>query len=106
MSGRRPRRRGSSGSARKALEEARAEEAAAERDGNLGRAGELTHAVIPRLQMEVQQWEEQLGNAEGADGADGADDDGTDGETERVTAAHIAEVVAKATGIPTARRGG
>ena len=28
------------------------------------RAGELTHAVIPRLQMEVQQWEEQLGTAE------------------------------------------
>ena len=89
--------------ARKALEEARAEEAAAERDGNLGRAGELTHAVIPRLQMEVQQWEEQLGNAEGADGADGAEGDDADGETERVTAAHIAEVVAKATGIPTAR---
>ena len=42
--------------ARKALEEARAEEAAAERDGNLGARGRAHAAVIPRLQMEVQQW--------------------------------------------------
>lgn len=35
--------------------QARADLAIAERDGDLVRAGELTHAVLPRLEKELQQ---------------------------------------------------
>ncbi|KAL3930427.1 MAG: hypothetical protein SGPRY_001541 [Prymnesium sp.] len=64
--------------ARARLAEARADLAIAERDGDLVRAGELTHAVLPRLEKELQQ---VLPNGE----------------------AHIAEVVSRATGIPSDR---
>mmetsp|Transcript_13663 Transcript_13663/g.32655 ORF Transcript_13663/g.32655 Transcript_13663/m.32655 type:complete len:510 (-) Transcript_13663:306-1835(-) len=83
-------------SARARLAEARAELAIAERDGNLGRAGELTHAVLPRLEKELAQWE-------GATTADGESHVGGGLLGEQVTAHHIAEVVSRATGIPTDR---
>jgi len=43
--------------------------AGAQRDGNMARAGELTHAVIPRLERELLQWEEQTAAAAGGPGA-------------------------------------
>ena len=43
--------------------------AGAQRDGNMARAGELTHAVIPRLERELSQWEEQTAAAAGGPGA-------------------------------------
>jgi ATP-dependent Clp protease ATP-binding subunit ClpB len=76
--------------ARQRLQQARAEVAGAQRDGNMARAGELTHAVIPRLESELLQWEEQTAAA--ASGAGAA--------AEQVGAEQIAEVVARATGIP------
>ena len=84
--------------ARQRLQDARADLAAAERDGNLGRAGELTHAVLPRLERELKRWESEA--------ASGSDDDGSGSAgllAEQVTAAHIAEVVSRATGIPATR---
>jgi ATP-dependent Clp protease ATP-binding subunit ClpB len=45
--------------ARQRLQDARADLANAERDGNLGRAGELTHAVLPRLEAELKRWESE-----------------------------------------------
>lgn len=38
-----------------AVAQARAELTVAERDGDLARAGELTHAVLPRLTKELEQ---------------------------------------------------
>jgi len=78
--------------ARQRLQQARAEVAGAQRDGNMARAGELTHAVIPRLERELLQWEEQTAAAAGGPGA----------AAEQVGAEQIAEVVARATGIPVA----
>ena len=100
-------------SARQRLQSAKADLAAAERDGDLVRAGELTHAVIPRLENEISQWEEALGL--GGDGKGGggvasggaASGGGVGGDadplSEVVTAAHVAEVVARTTGIPADR---
>jgi len=81
--------------ARQRLQQARSDLAAAERDGNLMKAGELTHAVIPRLEAELTQWEGAVPQAS-------ADAEGADGGmlSEHVTAADIAEVVSRATGIP------
>ena len=76
--------------ARQRLQQARAEVAGAQRDGNMARAGELTHAVIPRLERELLQWEEQTAAVAGGAGA----------AAEQVGPEQIAEVVARATGIP------
>lgn len=78
--------------ARQRLQQARADQAQAERDGDLARAGELTHAVLPRLEREMKQWEKEAGGI-GGEGEGGM-------LAEQVTSAHIAEVVARATGIP------
>jgi ATP-dependent Clp protease ATP-binding subunit ClpB len=70
------------------LDRARAELEIAKRDGNLGKAGELSYGVIPEL-------ERKLGEAEGAES-----------ETmvaEAVRAEQIASVVERWTGIPTAK---
>merc|ERR1719440_2720798 len=79
--------------ARQRLQQARVDLAGAERDGNLSRAGELTHAVLPRLEQELKKWE-----SEAASGSDDADGSGM--LSEQVTAADVAEVVSRATGIP------
>ncbi len=71
------------------LEAARAELEAAERNGDLAKAGELTYGVIPQL-------EKQIEDAEGGDAA-------PDGDTminEAVTDEDIASIVARWTGIP------
>lgn len=86
--------------ARQRLQDARADLAAAERDGNLARAGELTHAVLPRLEAELKRWESEAASG-GAGGAGGEGGEGGGGMlAEQVTAAHVAEVVSRATGIP------
>ena len=87
-------------SAQQSLEVARQEEATAERDGNFARAGELTHAIIPRLEKELREWEEQL---EGSGGGAGGGAGGGVAPADRVGPEQIAEVVAKATGIPVSR---
>jgi ATP-dependent Clp protease ATP-binding subunit ClpB len=78
--------------ARQRLQQARADLAAAERDGVLSQAGELTHAVIPRLEAELAQWESAAAGLGSATML-----------AEEVTADHIADVVSKATGIPVSR---
>ena len=78
--------------ARQRLQEARSDLANAERDGDLGKAGELTHAVLPRLERELQRWESEAG--------DKAGDESGGMLAEQVTAGHVAEVVSRATGIP------
>ena len=80
--------------ARARLQQARADQAAAERDGDLARAGELTHAVLPRLEREMKQWESEAGATLGGGALGGGM------LAEQVTAAHVAEVVSRATGIP------
>ena len=112
--------------ARQRLGQARSDLAAAERDGDLRRAGELTHAVVPRLEAELAQWEGALSGPDGvsssgpsASGGGGVSSSGGGGVggggvgggrggsgggggmlSEHVTASDIAEVVSKATGIP------
>ena len=83
--------------ARQRLQTARADLAVAERDGDLQRAGELTHSVLPRLEGEMREWDASVG----AGGEGGGEGGGM--LSEQVTPAHIAEVVARATGIPSAR---
>jgi ATP-dependent Clp protease ATP-binding subunit ClpB len=68
------------------LDRARAELDGAKRDGNLGRAGELSYGIIPQL-------EKQLAEAESSDLM----------VEEAVRPEQIAEVVERWTGIPTAR---
>jgi ATP-dependent Clp protease ATP-binding subunit ClpB len=69
------------------LDRARAELEAAKRDGNLGRAGELSYGIIPAL-------EKQLSDAENSDDVM---------VEEAVRPEHIAAVVERWTGIPTSR---
>jgi len=88
--------------ARASLQQARADLAVAERDGDLVRAGELTYAIIPRLEKEFSQWSEAAGGGAGGEGAETGDSDAAL-LSEQVTEAHIAEIVARATGIPAAR---
>ena len=78
--------------ARQRLQEARSDLANAERDGDLGKAGELTHAVLPRLERELQRWESEAGDKAGEESGGML--------AEQVTAGHVAEVVSRATGIP------
>jgi ATP-dependent Clp protease ATP-binding subunit ClpB len=86
--------------ARQRLEQARKDLAAAERDGNFAKAGELLHAVVPRLERELEQWEGAA--AKGGTGAgEAGGGEGGGMLSEQVTSAHIAAVVSKMTGIPT-----
>ncbi|MEC9105125.1 MAG: AAA family ATPase, partial [Pseudomonadota bacterium] len=71
------------------LDRARAELDQAKREGNLGRAGELSYGIIPQLEKKLAE-------------ADGSDGDGLMVE-EAVRPEQIAEVVERWTGIPTAK---
>ena len=73
--------------AKEKLEAARAELARATRDGDYERAGELAHGVVPGLEAQL---------AAGRDAAAPA-------ASETITAADVAAVVSRATGIPVAR---
>jgi len=89
--------------ARQRLQQARNDLAVAERDGQFGQAGELKHAVVPRLEQELAEWEAAVPEGGGATGAGGGGGGRGGGMlSEQVTAAHIAEVVSKMTGIPVA----
>uniref|UniRef100_A0AAV1UVM5 Uncharacterized protein n=1 Tax=Peronospora matthiolae TaxID=2874970 RepID=A0AAV1UVM5_9STRA len=89
--------------AKRKLEEARRELVAAQNSGDYARAGELMHAVIPQLEAEVAHEEQDEDDGE-------QDDDGKKTKKKKrrsrtalgdaVTADHVAEVVAQATGIP------
>ena len=60
--------------------------------------------MLPRLEMELAQWEGALSAEEEAkEKSDDADGGGGGMLGEQVTAAHIAEVVSRATGIPADR---
>ncbi|KNC46796.1 ATP-dependent chaperone ClpB [Thecamonas trahens ATCC 50062] len=74
--------------AQQELEEARAELAKAQREGNLARAGELMYSIIPKLEEAVPDDDEDLE---------------LELLSEAVTDADIASVVARTTGIPTDR---
>ncbi|MGH7442404.1 MAG: AAA family ATPase, partial [bacterium] len=80
-------------STRAEIERLRIEEARAERQGELSRVAELRHGVIPGLEMEMREREQDLKKIQ----ADGAL------LPEEVTSQEVAEVVAKWTGIPLAR---
>ncbi|MCF6273651.1 MAG: ATP-dependent chaperone ClpB [Rhodobacteraceae bacterium] len=71
---------------KEALEQARARLEQAKREGDLGKAGELSYGVIPKLEKELAEAEE----AEESDVM----------VEEAVTAEHVAGVVARWTGIP------
>ncbi len=71
---------------KEALEHARARLEQAKRDGDLGKAGELSYGIIPKLEAE-------LASAEEAEESDVMVE-------EAVTAEHVAAVVARWTGIP------
>ena len=58
--------------------------------------------IIPRLEKEFSQWSEAAGGGAGGEGAETGDSDAAL-LSEQVTEAHIAEIVARATGIPAAR---
>mmetsp|Transcript_15476 Transcript_15476/g.49174 ORF Transcript_15476/g.49174 Transcript_15476/m.49174 type:complete len:524 (+) Transcript_15476:280-1851(+) len=83
--------------ARSNLQKARAELGVAEREGDLVRAGELKYSIIPRLEKEFSQWSNAAGSTAGGNHGDDAL------LSEQVTPTHIAEVVARATGIPATR---
>ncbi|MEM8853110.1 MAG: AAA family ATPase, partial [Pseudomonadota bacterium] len=68
------------------LDQARIELANAQREGDLGRAGELAYGVIPELERQIKDVE--------------ATEDGGDMVEEAVTSNHIAQVVSRWTGIP------
>ena len=75
------------------LDEARSEEARATRDGDLARASELRFSVIPGLEAQVHEGEEQLAEQKEAEGS----------LKEEVTSDEIAEVVSSWTGVPVAK---
>ena len=75
------------------LDEARSEEARATRDGDLARASELRFSVIPGLEAQVREGEEQLAEQKEAEGS----------LKEEVTSDEIAEVVSSWTGVPVAK---
>jgi ATP-dependent Clp protease ATP-binding subunit ClpB len=80
---------------RRRLDEARSEAERAQREGDLGRAGELLYGEIPEL-------EQRLAEAEARGDGDGAVEPPVY-LSERVDADEIAEVVAAWTGIPVSR---
>uniref|UniRef100_K3W6H8 Clp R domain-containing protein n=1 Tax=Globisporangium ultimum (strain ATCC 200006 / CBS 805.95 / DAOM BR144) TaxID=431595 RepID=K3W6H8_GLOUD len=88
--------------AKRKLEEARRELTTAQNNGNYARAGELLHAIIPKLELLVAEEEkEKEASASGAAGP--IDDEHKKVKSilsDAVTADHVAEVVAQATGIP------
>ncbi len=71
---------------KEALEQARARLEQAKREGDLGKAGELSYGVIPKLEAELAE-------------AEAAEEEDVMVE-EAVTAEHVAGVVARWTGIP------
>lgn len=75
------------------LDEARGEEARATRDGDLARASELRFSVIPGLEAQVREGEEQLAEQKGAENS----------LKEEVASDEIAEVVSSWTGVPVAK---
>ncbi len=75
------------------LEAQRAQEAQAEREGNLERVAEIRHGRIPALQQELAQIEAQLAAARQSGAM----------LKEQVTEEDIAEVVSRWTGVPVAR---
>ena len=75
------------------LDEARGEEARATRDGDLARASELRFSVIPGLETQVREGEEQLA----------AQKEDESALKEEVTSDEIAEVVSSWTGVPVAK---
>ena len=75
------------------LDEARGEEARATRDGDLARASELRFSVIPGLEAQVCEGEEQLA----------AQKEDESALKEEVTSDEIAEVVSSWTGVPVAK---
>ena len=75
------------------LDEARGEEARATRDGDLARASELRFSVIPGLEAQVREGEEQLAEQKKAENS----------LKEEVTSDEIAEVVSSWTGVPVAK---
>jgi ATP-dependent Clp protease ATP-binding subunit ClpB len=78
------------------LEEARRELVAAQNNYNYARAGELLHAIIPKLEKDVED-EEKLEEETNTSDSKRATSSVLGGA---VTADHVAEVVAQATGIP------
>ncbi|TYZ66560.1 hypothetical protein PybrP1_001359 [[Pythium] brassicae (nom. inval.)] len=93
--------------AKRALEEARRELVAAQNNGNYARAGELLHAIIPKLERQVaeeeHESEEEEAEEETAAGGSHSSDTVLKLKSilgDAVTADHVAEVVAQATGIP------
>ena len=75
------------------LDEARGEEVRATRDGDLARASELRFSVIPGLEAQVREGEEQLA----------AQKEDESALKEEVTSDEIAEVVSSWTGVPVAK---
>ena len=75
------------------LDEARGEEARATREGDLARASEMRFSVIPGLEAQVREGEEQLAAQKEGEGA----------LKEEVTSDEIAEVVSSWTGVPVAK---
>ena len=69
------------------LEKFKSELEESKRNGDLQRAGELTYSVIPKLEMEIKEAEKRSLNAKQIN-------------PERVSEDHIANVVAKWSGIP------
>lgn len=84
--------------AKRKLEEARRDLVAAQNTGNFARAGELLHAIIPKLELQIAQDELVAGEL----GASSLQDKPLKKTvwSDAVSADHVAEVVAQATGIP------
>ncbi|MBD8906430.1 ATP-dependent chaperone ClpB [Methylorubrum zatmanii] len=81
---------GAAAELKKKLDEARNELAAAQRQGQYQRAGELAYGVIPGLEKQLAEIEAAAENAVARDGM----------VEEAVTPAHIAGVVSRWTGVP------
>ncbi len=78
------------------LDQARTQLEAAQREGDLARAGELAYGIIPDLEMAIKQ-------AEQSAGGDEAQDEGSSMVEEVVSPDHIAQIVSRWTGIPVDR---
>ena len=88
------------------LEALRRELEECQRRGDYGRAGELTHQLIPELEETIESvtggGDDSDGNGGGGGGGDGDGGRGVSSPMlgDQVTAEHVAEVVAMTTGIP------
>ncbi len=76
---------------KEALDVARTQLEAAQRDGDLAKAGEIAYGIIPKLEAQISEVEALDGDAES--GASGMVE-------EVVTADHVAQIVSRWTGIP------